>query len=112
VSSVYLLVAEQTGLIGLAVYVAGLAATWWVGARARIGDPRLEGVRSAYLGALSAALVAGLLDHYFANQVFPHAVGLFWLYAAGLVAAATPTGRAEPRPTPSAPLTSRSPAAG
>jgi hypothetical protein len=36
---------------------------------------------------LSGALVAGLLDHYFANQAFPHAVALFWLYAAALVVA-------------------------
>jgi hypothetical protein len=32
--------------------------------------------------------VTGLLDHYFANLAFPHAVGLFWLYAAALCAAA------------------------
>jgi hypothetical protein len=89
VSSVYLLVAEQTGLLGLSVYALALAATWWAGLRGmtRMVDPQLQGIRAAFLGALSGALVAGLLDHYFANQAFPHAVALFWLYAAGLMAA-------------------------
>jgi hypothetical protein len=91
VSSVYLLVAEQTGLLGLATFALALAATWWIGFRnlTRMTDLRLQGIRAAFLAALSGALVAGLLDHYFANQAFPHAVALFWLYAAGLVAAAT-----------------------
>lgn len=95
VSSVYLLVAEQTGLLGLAVYVIGLATTWLIGVRAlsAVREPRLQAIVAAFLAALSGALVGGLLDHYFANQAFPHAVGLFWLYAASLVAAATSSGR-------------------
>lgn len=97
VSSVYLLVAEQTGLLGLIMYLAALLTTWWTGAGgvARSQDPsqtephgqQLQGVQAAFLAALSGALVAGLLDHYFANQNFPHAVALFWLYAAALVTA-------------------------
>jgi O-antigen ligase len=93
VSSVYLLVAEQTGLVGLSVYVLTLGTVWYVGVRDRgwSTDLRLQGVRAAFLAALSGALVTGLLDHYFANQAFPHAVALFWLYAAALVAASTLT---------------------
>jgi polysaccharide biosynthesis protein PslJ len=89
VSSVYLLVAEQTGLLGLAVYGVALASVWLIGLRglAAVHDRKLQGLRAAFLAALSGALVAGLLDHYFANQAFPHAVALFWVYAAGLVAA-------------------------
>jgi hypothetical protein len=97
VSSVYLLVAEQTGLLGLVAFLAALLTTWWTGVRglARLQAPgqaqpqweRLQGVQAAFLAALSGALVAGLLDQYFANQAFPHAVALFWLYAAALVAA-------------------------
>ncbi|MGI9147194.1 MAG: O-antigen ligase family protein [Chloroflexota bacterium] len=93
VSSVYLLVAEQTGVLGLSAYVVALLTTWWTGARGLAGPPdsaeteQLQGVQAAFLAALSAALVAGLLDHYFANQAFPHAVALFWLYAAALVSA-------------------------
>jgi polysaccharide biosynthesis protein PslJ len=86
VSSVYLLVAEQTGLLGLGLYVATLCLVVWTGvARLRQRrDPKLDGVVAAFLAAVSGALVAGLLDHYFANQVFPHAVALFWLYAGAL----------------------------
>jgi hypothetical protein len=92
VSSVYLLVAEQTGFFGLGVYLVALATTWSVGVRnlARSSDERIErlqGLRIAFLAALSGALVTGTLDHYFANQSFPHAVALFWLYAAALVSA-------------------------
>jgi len=102
VSSVYLLVAEQTGLLGLGAYLAALLTTWWVGARgfalpqAPGQSPQaweqLQGVRAAFLAALTGALVAGLLDQYFANVAFPHAVALFWLYAAVLVAASRPAG--------------------
>jgi hypothetical protein len=90
VSSVYLLVGEQTGLLGLACYLLALLSTWFIGLHGlrRVAAPRLQGIRAGFLGALSGALVAGLLDHYFANQAFPHAVALFWLYAAALVAAA------------------------
>jgi O-antigen ligase len=111
VSSVYLLVAEQTGLVGLAVYVTALLTTWLVGLKAldRVKEPRLQGIVAACLAAFTGALVTGLLDHYFANQAFPHAVALFWLYAAVLVGAsrsgglsarqAEPERAAEPRPT-------------
>ena len=110
VSSVYLLVAEQTGITGLVLYVAALALVWSTGLRGLTGmvDERLQAIRGAFLAALSGALVAGLLDHYFANQAFPHAVGLFWLYAAALVAASglagapdrqrKPERAAQPRP--------------
>src|SRR5207237_10087345 len=33
VSSVYLLVAEQTGLLGLSAFVGAVATTWWLGIR-------------------------------------------------------------------------------
>jgi len=90
VSSVYLLVAEQTGLLGLAVYLVALGSAWLVGWRAlrRTADPRRQAIVAALFGALTGALVAGMLDHYFANQSFPHAVALFWLYAAALTVAA------------------------
>lgn len=86
VSSVYLLVGEQTGLFGLALFLAVLVAVVWAGmqrVRRKVG-PRLDGVVAAFLAAVSGAVVTGLLDQYFANQAFPHAVALFWLYAAAL----------------------------
>jgi O-antigen ligase len=89
VSSVYLLVGEQTGLVGLSVFVSALGLVWLSGVRGltHMSDAGLQGIRAAFLAALSGALVTGVLDHYFANQAFPHAVALFWLYAAALVAA-------------------------
>jgi hypothetical protein len=108
VSSVYLLVAEQTGLLGLSVYLFALITTWFIGVTdlRRMKDARLQGIRGAFLAAISAALVTGLLDHYFANQTFPHAVALFWLYAAVLVSSsrlARAELAAEPEVAPVAP---------
>jgi O-antigen ligase len=108
VSSVYLLVAEQTGVLGLSMYLFALIATWFIGFSdlRSMRDERLQGIRAAFLAALSAALVTGLLDQYFANQVFPHAVALFWLYAAVLVSssrlARAQAAQAEPQPAPRA----------
>ncbi len=102
VSSVYLLVAEQTGLLGLSVYLFALITAWFIGLTdlRRMQDARLQGIRAAFLAAISAALVTGLLDQYFANEAFPHAVALFWLYAAVLVSssrlARVPAAQAEP----------------
>jgi hypothetical protein len=100
VSSVYLLVAEQTGLAGLLAYAAAVLGLWWRGARGarRLADRQLQGLRTGYLAAISGALVTGTLDHYFANIAFPHAVALFWLYAAGVFAASgcLPTRDGEP----------------
>jgi hypothetical protein len=102
VSSVYLLVGEQTGLLGLCVYVVALVAVWRIGVSglSSMSDARLQGIRAAFFGAFSGALVTGLLDQYFANQDFPHAVALFWLYAAALVSASrlsrVPVGHGEP----------------
>jgi O-antigen ligase len=105
VSSVYLLVGEQTGILGLIVFALALLTTWVIGVShlREMRDQRLQGVRAAFLAAFSAALVTGLLDHYFANQDFPHAVALFWLYAAVLVSASRlarlAPGDAEPERT-------------
>ncbi len=113
VSSAYLLVAEQTGLVGLAAYGATLLATWLVGLRGlqAATDPRLAGVQAGLLAAVSGALVAGLLDHYFANGAFPHAVALFWLYAAALVAGAWLSRTPDRWPTLSARSTGAGPVA-
>lgn len=89
VSSVYLLVGEQTGLVGLTAYLLALGSVLVLSRRATRHPSRevatiAAGAQAAFVGAL----VAGLADHYFANQVFPHAVALFWLDAALLAACA------------------------
>ena len=83
VSSLYLLLAENAGLIGLGTYLLAVGAVFWyalpVAAAGR--DERLVGIASSCLAALFAALVAGLFDHPFINIRFPHLVALFWLLA-------------------------------
>ncbi|MCC6176292.1 MAG: O-antigen ligase family protein [Chloroflexi bacterium] len=89
VSSMYLLVGEHTGLIGLGLFVLTLAILAVSGVRAAVTAPdeHDRALVATLLAAFAAALVAGNLDHYFMNPRFPHMVALFWLYA-GLLAAA------------------------
>ena len=99
VSNVFLTIAEQAGLIGVAAYVAALtvalgAATilWWRH-RAAPGADLLLSV----LAALAGVLVASMLDHHFAR--LPHLVALFWGLIGLAVAAAYDLG-ASPRRFP------------
>jgi O-antigen ligase len=95
VSSIYLLVGEQSGLIGLTLFVLTLAVLGLNGLRAAIltRDPEDRALLATLLATLVAAALVGNLDHYFMNPVFPHMVALFWLYA-GLLAAMTRIARA------------------
>jgi O-antigen ligase len=83
VSSVYLLIGEETGLIGLGVFFL-IVASWFVQmGRARkqaTADPELDALYWGVLAAMVGALLGGVLDHYFFNLAFPHAITLFWLY--------------------------------
>jgi hypothetical protein len=84
VSSAYLLMAEEMGLIGLGAFllVIGLLFSQVLPARRRTVLPT-EGSDAILLG-LSASLVGilfgGILDHYFFNLDFPHSLTMFWLY--------------------------------
>jgi len=83
VSSVYLLIAEEMGLIGLAAFllIVGLffSQAWraWPQVRQHTG---LEAILLGLTAAIAGILVAGILDHYFFNLSFPHSVSIFWLY--------------------------------
>ena len=99
VSNVFLTIAEQAGLIGVAAYVAALtvalgAATilWWRHRAAPGADLLLS-----LLAALAGVLVASMLDHHFAR--LPHLVALFWGLIGLAVAAAYDLG-ASPRRFP------------
>jgi hypothetical protein len=87
-SSIYLLVGEHTGLIGLGLFLLTLAAVAFAGLRAALTAPDVEDreLAATLLAALLAAALVGNLDHYFMNPQFPHMVALFWLYT-GLLAA-------------------------
>ncbi|MGD8465058.1 MAG: O-antigen ligase family protein [Anaerolineae bacterium] len=83
VSNVYLLIAEEMGLIGLSAFLLIIGLYF---RQAWLAWPRLQqqpGLESILLG-LSAALVGilagGMFDHYFFNLNFPHSVSIFWLY--------------------------------
>ncbi len=84
VSSVYLLMAEEMGLIGVSVFllIMGMfffhAADAWFGGISR--DPRLAPILLGVAGALLGAMIGGLTDHYFFNLKFTHSASLFWLY--------------------------------
>ena len=83
VSSVYLLMAEEMGLIGLGLFLLAMAllfVRFWRCWRRGVLEPRLEAVLLGFGGALTGVLVAGVLDHYLFNLVYPHMTALFWLY--------------------------------
>ena len=89
VSSLYLIIAETMGYLGLAAFLAAMGAclarlTWaWRTLSER--DP-MRDIVLGVLAALVAALVSGLFDHYFFT--YPHAYALLWLVLAmGMTAA-------------------------
>jgi O-antigen ligase len=86
VSSIYLLIAENVGLIGLAIWLWAMASIVIRGIRRVARVPgEVSTLRVACLGALVSALVAGIFDHHFADIQFPHVAALVWLLAGLLV---------------------------
>lgn len=83
VSSAYLLMAEQMGLVGLSVFLIIMIGFFAYTLRAWRRMPASDELESLLLGSmagLAGALVAGVLDHYFFNPDFPHSITLFWLF--------------------------------
>jgi hypothetical protein len=91
VSNVYLLIAEQMGLVGLASFLVVMGVffvRFWrikdkVAARPDL-EPLWWGLHAGIIGALAA----GVFDHYIFNLDFHHSVTLFWLVV-GLATATT-----------------------
>ena len=109
VSNVYLLIAEQMGLVGLASFLIVMAvffARFWRTRALAATDgstelaevPELEPLFWGLHAGIVGALVGGLVDHYFFNLNFPHSVTLFWLVV-GLATAATELVRRGERAT-------------
>jgi hypothetical protein len=91
VSNMYLLIAEEMGLVGFAAFVVVIAALYVASAKVyqRVREagqlePLWWGLHAAVLGAL----VGGMVDHYFFNLDFHPSVAFFWLYL-GLAAVTT-----------------------
>jgi len=82
VSMVYLLIAEEMGVIGLLAFLAAMGSFFYAFARALRRCPPRSELEPALLGtslAVAGAMVGGFLDHYLFNLDFPHAAALFWL---------------------------------
>jgi hypothetical protein len=91
VSNLYLMIAEQVGLVGLGLFLVVMAdfflitlRTW----RRANPDPGLEGVLLGYAAAVAGVLVSGVFDHFFFNINFIHLVAFFWIVLGLTVAAA------------------------
>jgi O-antigen ligase len=83
VSSVYLAIAQRTGLVGLAAFLGMIGFFFSQGWQAlRVAADDGDDERASWLVSLqagiAAALAVGLLDHYFFNIEFSHMVTLFW----------------------------------
>jgi O-antigen ligase len=99
VSSLYLLIAEQVGLVGLFLYLTVIVTFFVLVLRSWRRMPaghEAEGYLLAYVAALSGALVGGVFDHFFFNINFIHLVSLFWLVVGLGVASARIAVSAQP----------------
>ncbi len=83
VSSIYLAIAQRTGLVGLAAFLAIIGYFFtqgWQALRAAsaIGDDERAAWLVSLQAGIAAALAVGLLDHYYFNIEFSHMGTLFW----------------------------------
>ncbi|HZY43110.1 MAG TPA: O-antigen ligase family protein [Anaerolineae bacterium] len=98
VASVYLLMAGEMGLVGLAAFLIlmlTLLVSAWRNRRAVANRSDVGAIWWGLHAALIGALVGGIFDHYFFNLDFHHSVTLFWLYI-GLAAVATRMVQSQP----------------
>ena len=82
VSMLYLIIAENMGLIGLVVFVGVMIGYFVLMARGwRAGfSPALEAILLGLASAVLGALVSGFFDPYWFNMTSPHMTVLFWRY--------------------------------
>ncbi len=90
VASIYFLIAEEMGLVGLTGFlvIAGIFfySFWKRRGRART-NPELEPLWYGLQAAMLGGLVGGVFDHYFFSLDFHHSVTIFWLLLALAVSA-------------------------
>jgi hypothetical protein len=82
VSMLYLIIAENMGIVGLVVFVGVMIGYFVLMAKGwREGfSPALEAILLGLASAVLGALVSGFFDHYWFNMTYPHMTVLFWLY--------------------------------
>jgi len=87
VSNIYLLMAEETGLVGLALFVIILLMYLWFMFRAlpRVQNPSLFAIALGTFSGSVGAMTGGMFDRYFFS--FPHDIALFWFFLALSLAA-------------------------
>ena len=106
VANLYLTIAEEMGLVGLAAFLIAVTTffvfVWravqrgtvpptgrggakgahdkaWQQMRVQNTNDRHEALLLGLAAAVAGALVGGVFDHYLFNLEFPHAVSLFWM---------------------------------
>lgn len=103
VSSVYLLLAQQIGLVGAGLYLLiglGYLLIVFNTFRRLPRGHQLEAPLLAYGAAILGAMVSGVFDHFYFNLTFIHIAVLYWLVM-GLGMAAVLLARAEQASTQS-----------
>lgn len=82
VANLYLLIANQIGLVGLALFIITMLGVLIYGLRAwryAKSDEALDSIHLGYHAALVAALVNGIGDFYFFRIDYQGSILLFWL---------------------------------
>ncbi len=103
VSNIYLLMAEEVGVGGLAVFLVTLAVAccWLLYSLPRIHDPPTAAILFGLIAAGVGAFSAGMLDRYFFS--FQSDIALMW-WLLGMAAAAVRVGRSPlPQAVPTSP---------
>lgn len=91
VASMYLIMANQIGLVGVAIYLTLMAGVFIYGLsawRQVRENPQLNAIFLGYHAALLTALVNAVADLYFFRLDFQASITLFWMTAALALASA------------------------
>lgn len=82
VSMLYLIMAENMGIIGLVIFLLIIGQFFFLVFHSwRQGyPPQMEPLLLGLAGAIVGALISGFFDHYWFNMTYPHMTVLFWLY--------------------------------
>ena len=86
VANLYLTIAEEMGLVGLAAFLIAVTSFFvfarraWRRMQEEEPDDRRETLLLGLTAAVAGALTGGVFDHYLFNLEFPHAVSLFWMF--------------------------------